>query len=153
MNRLAAIAVLALLYVIAALAAPHNSRFLALDADGDGYLSQAEAHGIPGYALAFYRADANHDGRLDPREFLRAESVYDLAAVKDYVGDSLITAKVKAGLLTIAGADAMHVGVVTVQRRVLLSGSVADDALRQSAVQIASAADGVLDVMDGLAVR
>ncbi|MGA8050779.1 MAG: BON domain-containing protein [Burkholderiales bacterium] len=150
---MAAIAVLAFLYVLAAPAAPHNSRVLALDTDGDGYLSHAETHGIPGYALEFYRADADHDGQLDPREFLRAESLYDVAAVKDYVGDSLITAKVKTGLLKVAGADALHVGVVTVHRRVLLSGRVDDDAQRQSAVQIASAADGVLDVMDGLLVR
>jgi hypothetical protein len=43
--------------------------FRALDADGDGTLTLAEARVHPGVARNFVRADLNRDGRLSPLEF------------------------------------------------------------------------------------
>jgi hypothetical protein len=51
--------------------ASRNS-FLDADADGDGYVSPAEAARISGLAPYFSRADANADERLNRAEFYRA---------------------------------------------------------------------------------
>ena len=45
--------------------------FQALDLDGDGKVALAEAAGNAGVVMGFDRADRNHDGALDRKEFAR----------------------------------------------------------------------------------
>lgn len=52
--------------------AGRGGSFLDADADGDGYVSPAEAARISGLAPYFTRADANADERLNRAEFYRA---------------------------------------------------------------------------------
>ncbi len=152
MKRSALFALLCL-YAAAGQAAPQNARFLKLDTNRDGYLSQAETSGIRGYAPAFAQADANHDGKLDPDEFIKAESLHDRMMAGNYVDDSVITAKVKAELLKSVGAKSLDVDVETDGGRVLLSGFVDSDVQRHKIVQVASAVSGVVGVKDGLTLR
>ena len=46
-------------------------RFQSMDTNGDGAISRDE------WAAAFERLDANHDGRLSPRELETADSGYE----------------------------------------------------------------------------
>ncbi len=69
-----------------------QEKFRTLDADHDGYLAGAEVKRFRGYARAFDEADENRDGRLDPAEFVKAESIYQRIEAAEYVGDSVITA-------------------------------------------------------------
>ena len=50
-----------------------SAEFAKLDADGDGTISRLEALKDPEVLRTFRRADANKDGRLDPREFATAQ--------------------------------------------------------------------------------
>jgi hypothetical protein len=50
-------------------------RFRILDLDGDGSVTLAEAAGIDDVVAKFDRADADRDGRLSLREFLRLEKM------------------------------------------------------------------------------
>jgi Ca2+-binding EF-hand superfamily protein len=44
-------------------------QFQQLDADGDGFVTRAEAAQVPGVAERFAKFDANRDGKLDRSEF------------------------------------------------------------------------------------
>ena len=130
-----------------------NAKFIELDANRDGFLSQDEVKNIRGYAGPFEEADANHDGKLDANEFVKAESLHDRAYAERVANDSLITAKVKTALLREPALSSLDVSVETYQGEVLLSGFVKDETQRKKAVQTASTIAGVTGVKDGLAVR
>lgn len=137
------------------LAAPAHAqpsdKFRALDKNGDGFLTKDEVSALRGYDKAFDEADDNHDGKLSPDEFVKAESIYDRQQVGGYVGDTELTAKVKTALVTRMKNIDVH--VETDNGRVLLSGWVSSDRERQQAVQIASGVQGVREVKDGMTVR
>lgn len=52
-----------------------DNYFRALDLNGDGYVSLAEAAGDPVVVSRFDRADRNHDGKLSAREFANLSKV------------------------------------------------------------------------------
>jgi hyperosmotically inducible protein len=130
-----------------------NAKFIQLDANADGLLSQEEVKHIRGYAGPFNEADANRDGRLDENEFLKAESLHDRAYAARVANDSAITAKVKAALLREPQLKSLDVSVETYRGEVLLSGFVKDETQRARAVKAASAIAGIAGVKDGLVVR
>lgn len=130
-----------------------QEKFRMLDADHDGYLTRGEVKRFRGYAKAFDEADENRDGRLDPAEFVKAESIYQRLEAAEYVGDSVITAKVKAALLKEPQLDSLDVSVATYRGQVLLSGFVDDPKQRAKAVRVASSIEGVVSVKNNLAVK
>ena len=154
-----AVLVLTILSVIAAAPAAADTavstaeKFRMLDANHDGYLDRSEVKRFRGYARAFDEADENRDGRLDPDEFINAESIYQRLVAAEYVGDSVITAKVKAALLKEPQLDSLDVSVATYRGRVLLSGFVDDPKQRAKAVRVASSIEGVVGVENNILVK
>jgi hyperosmotically inducible protein len=118
---------------------PSNPAFQKLDTNRDGSISRDEASRMRGMSKVFDQADANHDGVLDKDEFVRAQSENDRLRVKSFVGDSTITAKVKAALIKDREAPALKVNVKTSQGVVLLSGFVSNEQQAQRAEEIAGA--------------
>ena len=140
----------AALFAAAAQAQP-SDKFRSLDKNGDGYLTKDEVSHLRGYDKAFDEADDNHDGKLSPDEFIKAESIYSRQQVGGYVGDTELTTKVKTALLT--RMKNLDVHVETADGRVLLSGWVASERERTKAIQIAFSVQGVRQVKDGMTVR
>jgi len=151
--RLAALSAMVAFGAASAAHAQTSEKFRSLDRDGDGTLSSEEVSAIRGYERAFGEADDNRDGRLDPDEFIKAESIHQRSLAGAYVGDSAVTAKVKTALLRERGLKATDVHVETYRGRVLLSGWVDSDEQKERAVRVASRVGGVLEVKDGLIVR
>jgi hypothetical protein len=59
----------------AALAGDPSAWFRKLDRNRDGYLDRKELAGMRRHLAVFDQADGNKDGRLDPDEFIRAETL------------------------------------------------------------------------------
>ena len=82
--------------------------FQALDLDGDGYVSLAEAAGDPIIVQRFDRADRNRDGKLSNKEFanLRKVKVRVAKAHKDKHDVSAATGGTKGRSIKKASAAA-----------------------------------------------
>lgn len=128
-------------------------RFRALDTNKDGFLTRVEVAHIDGYAKAFGEADDDRDGRLSADEFIKSESIHARAKAGAYLGDSALTAKVKAALLMESDLKSVDVSVETTKGEVLLSGMVKDDSQRKKALIAASRVEGVKSVTDKMTVR
>lgn len=126
-----------------------NAAFLALDKNGDGVVTRAEAAADAALAKDFAAADANGDGRLTEAEFTR----YHQARDRQYVEDSTITTKVKALLLKEKGIPSTDISVETSKGRVQLSGFVPSADVASRAGRIAAGVDGVKQVQNNLKVR
>lgn len=131
----------------------NSAGFVKLDANRDGYLEFNEIRHMREYHKPFSEADRNHDGRLDAEEAITAQQLHERALAARFAGDTWITAKVKTALLREEGLDSLAVSVETFDKRVLLSGFVADEAQKQKALLVASSVKGVADVTDGIAIR
>lgn len=134
-------------------AAEPSPEFRQLDANRDGYISPAEVKKLRGFEKAFREADDNRDSRLDASEFVKAQAIYERMRVEQYVGDSVITAKVKAALLKDAQVSGLDVKVETYEGKVLLSGFVNNEQQVQRAAEIASGVRGVVAVKNSLVVK
>lgn len=130
-----------------------NPAFASVDTNGDGYISrnEAEAHHIT--LQAFKEADDNHDGRLSPGEFVKAEAIDQRVSAAKYIDDSVITAKVKAELLRSSVTKGLEVHVETYKGQVQLSGFVNSDRQAHSAEKIAAGVPGVKKVINDLVVK
>jgi len=130
-----------------------NPEFTKLDANGDGYVSRAEAEKLNDFANAFTEADDNRDGRLDEAEFVKAQSIQARLHAGQFVEDSLITAKVKAELLKDSLVKGLDVKVQTHKGMVLLSGFVATERQAKRAAELAAGVGGVVTVKNSLIVN
>jgi hyperosmotically inducible protein len=130
-----------------------NPDFQRLDVNRDDYISRDEVTKLRDFNAAFDAADDNRDGKLDRAEFVKAQAIYDRARTAAYIGDSVITARVKAALVKDAGVQSLDVSVITKRGVVMLSGVVASDKQAQRALEIATAIAGVKAVKSGLTVR
>jgi len=130
-----------------------SAKFRQLDRNANGYLEKDEVSHLRGYDAAFDQADENRDGRLDPGEFIKADSLYDRMRAAAFAEDSLLTTKVKAALLRERNLKSGDVHVETYHGRVLLSGWVESPEQKAKAVKVASLVPGVIEVKDGLEVR
>jgi len=130
-----------------------SEKFRKVDRNGDGFLDKGEARHMRGYTNAFDQADENRDGKLDPSEFIKAESIYERQQIAKYVDDGVLTTKVKAALLKEPNLKSIDVHVETYQGKVLLSGWVDSAAQRERAVKAASSVQGVAAVKDGLEIK
>lgn len=128
-----------------------DAKFRALDANEDGFVTKNEMKRYRQYDKAFDEADLNHDSKLSPDEFVKAESIYQRLQAAEYFDDSVITAKVKAAL--VKEMKSLKVSVETRRGQVLLSGFVDDNAQRTKAIQVAASINGVIKVADGLVVK
>jgi hyperosmotically inducible protein len=134
-------------------AAQPSAEFGKLDVNHDGYLSRGEARKLRGFEKPFKEADGNRDGRLDPDEFVKAQSIHERIHAGQYVDDGVITAKVKAALLKDWTGSATAVSVETNSGTVLLSGFVDSAEQARRAAEIASGVEGVVSVKNGLVVK
>jgi hypothetical protein len=130
-----------------------SEKFRKLDRNGDGLLDKGEVRHIRGYTSAFDQADDNRDGKLDPSEFIKSESIYERQQIGKYVSDGVLTTKVKAALLKEPNLKSIDVHVETYQGKVLLSGWIDSAAQRERALKAASSVQGVVAVKDGLEVK
>jgi len=130
-----------------------SALFKKLDADGDGFVTRAEAKRVKGFDAAFRESDENRDGRLSRDEFVKAESLYQRGQAGLFLEDSMITAKVKAALLKDLPSSAGAVSVETYRGRVLLSGFVDDPHEVKRVREVAASVRGVAEVASGLQVK
>jgi hypothetical protein len=137
--------------------AAQDDKFVSLDKNRDGFLSQEEFTASGEYdRAAFAKADQNRDGKLSPSEFLAsrtADRPKREGKSAGIVEDALITTKVKAALLKEPNLKSVDVNVDTENGRVTLTGKVQSAADRDRMLKIASSVDGVTGVKDGLSVR
>jgi hyperosmotically inducible periplasmic protein len=132
---------------------PLNPEFQQLDVNHDNYISRDEAAKLGNFTRAFDEADENRDGRLDRDEFAKAQAIHARSRAVAYVGDSVITAKVKAALVNDPEVKALDVSVTTDKGVVVLSGVVASAKQARRAQEIAAAVAGVKGVKSGLMVK
>jgi hyperosmotically inducible protein len=127
--------------------------FVKLDKNKDGYVSRAEARADKGVAKFFDKADANHDGRLDEDETIKARNMADSEKAGQYIDDSAITTKVKSALLAKKGISSVEITVETFHGVVQLSGFVDTAAQVKLAGRTAAGVKGVREVKNSLNVK
>ncbi len=156
--RVAAFAVAAITSISAAqvfaqAAGETSPEFKRVDTNRDGYVSREEAKKLKNFDKAFTEADDNRDGRLDPDEFVKAQSIHARIVAGTYLEDSVITAKVKTAMLKDLRLKGLDVKVETYRGTVLLSGFVNDEQQAKRAAEIAAGIQGVTAVRNSLMVK
>jgi len=124
-----------------------------LDANQDGFVSLAEARRIRGFEAAFHEADDNHDGRLTPDEFAKAQAIHDHVRGAGYFNDGLITAKVRSALAKEEDLRALDITIETYDGQVILGGKVDTPARARKVMEIAAAVAGVEAVKSTLEIK
>ena len=128
---------------------PKNQAFAALDKNGDGSISKAEAAAEKELEKRFVKFDANKDGKLSEDEYIKAMEDND----KRVLADSAITTKVKAQLLVAKGVPSTSISVDTYEGRVQLSGTVDSKEQVSAAGKVAAAVSGVRSVKNDLRTK
>ncbi|WP_124951729.1 BON domain-containing protein [Sulfuriferula thiophila] len=138
---------------------PEVTVFERYDTNHDGQVSIKEALALGMLTKAFEVADINHDGNLNSDEFGKAEFVDAHLKVSNFIDDSVLTAKIKTGLLKNSVVKGLQVHVETYKGIVQLSGFV-DDSNKQLAIaqiatagQIAAGVEGVNKVINNLVMK
>ena len=138
---------------------PEVTVFERYDTNHDGQVSIKEALALGMLTKAFEVADINHDGNLNSDEFGKAEFVDAHLKVSNFIDDSVLTAKVKTGLLKNSVVKGLQVHVETYKGIVQLCG-VVDDSNKQLAIaqiatagQIAAGVEGVSKVINNLVMK
>ena len=126
-----------------------NNAFDALDKNRDGFLSKEEVAGNRELAKRLAKFDADKDGRWNVEEFVKANQDNDARVLSD----SVITTKVKTQLLAEKGVPSMSISVETYEGRVLLSGFLDSEAIREKAGKVAAGVSGVKIVQNNLVVK
>ncbi|WP_260293182.1 BON domain-containing protein [Sedimenticola hydrogenitrophicus] len=134
---------------------PENpaTQFTEIDSNGDGLLSQAEFSALEFKEGSFNAADTDGNGSLDQSEFVKARSISERLAVKEYATDSWITTKVKAVLIKEDMLEGMTIGVETRDGVVQLSGWVKNRDQMEKAQSLASEVKGVRRVENDLKIE
>lgn len=96
------------------------------------------------------KAAASAEKKLDQTGATIRETTADAGKV---IGDSALTAKVKAALIAEPGLKALKIDVNTVDGIVTLNGIVDTAANRDRAVQVTTGVQGVKSVKDSLVVK
>lgn len=130
-----------------------SPEFKRFDTNRDGYISRDEAQGIRDFDRAFVEADGDRNGRLDPDEFVKAQSVHERVQAGQYLSDSVVTTKVKAALLTDLRFKGFDIAVETHEGIVQLSGFVDSQEQVSRAAEIAASVEGVISVKNSLLVK
>lgn len=149
-SLVAAIAVASAAHAESSGQSPEFKRF---DTNRDGYISRDEAQGIRNFDRAFVEADDDRNGRLDPDEFVKAQSVHERLQAQQYLSDSVVTAKVKAALLKDLRFEGFDIQVETHEGIVQLSGFVDSKEQISRAAEIAAGVEGVTSVKNSLLVK
>lgn len=136
-----------------AAASGQSPEFRKFDTNGDGYISRDEARRFRDFEKALDEADGDRDGRLDPDEFVKAQSVHERLQAGRYLSDSALTAKVKAALVKDLRLKGFNISVETYQGTVQLSGFVDSKEQVERAAQIAASVEGVATVKNSLIVK
>ena len=126
-----------------------NNAFDALDKNRDGFLSKEEVAGNRELAKRLAKFDADKDGRWNVEEFVKANQDNDARVLSD----SVITTKVKTQLLAEKGVPSMSISVETYEGRVLLSGFLDSEAIKEKAGKVAAGVSGVKIVQNNLVVK
>ena len=127
-----------------------NSAFEQYDTNHDGYVSKEEATAHEISSQAFDDADSTHAGKLGKEEFAKAKSISDRRKLAKYVDDSVITAKVKTGLIKHSFLKGLQIHVQTYKGAVLLSGFVDSAHQAVAAGRVAAGVEGVSKVINSL---
>ena len=130
-----------------------NAEFQKLDTNRDGYISREEARKVEGFDKALIEADGDRDDRLNPDEFIKAQSVHERMRAGQYVSDSVVTAKVKAALVKDLHLKGFDISVETFHGTVQLSGFVDNKEQVARAGEIAASVQGVGTVKNSLIVK
>jgi osmotically-inducible protein OsmY len=99
------------------------------------------------------KVDAAIETSKDKMEDAKQATGDALKATGTAIGDSAITASVKASLAADADLKMLDISVETTSGRTVLQGSAPTAAARERATQIAKAVDGVTDVDNRLEVK
>ena len=134
----------------------HNvyvTAFKNLDKNGDGKLSKGEASKEDLFFENFGAADMDQDGTLDQAEYTQYRSKVEKKHLKRVLGDTEITARIKAELLKDAGFKSLKIDVETYKGVVLLSGFVDTQQQIEQAESIAKSVPGVESVKNSLILK
>ena len=134
----------------------HNvyvTAFEKLDRNDDGKLSKAEASKEELFFENFGTADADKSGSLDQGEYSAYRSQVEKKHLKRVLGDTEITARIKAELIKDAGIKSLKIDVETYKGVVLLSGFVDTQQQIEQAEAIAKSVPGVDSVKNSLILK
>jgi cytochrome c5 len=117
--------------------------FVRYDANYDGFLSPGELKDDPVLASNLGRFDADADGRLDPREFSRAEATLEAERTAAHADDATLVSAARSALRKVAGIDVQSTKIEADRGVVSIVGIVSN-------AEIVRRAEGALKRIPGI---